>query len=204
MQSKLSNDIQSELERLVEDAKPYNIRISTDNGTMFKNNEGESLIKATLWKGGKVVSRDVSWRWALDGVVTVGMQYRVQAKDITDTAVLTVSGYVGNTEVATTEITLANMVEQIDLVILTSNGNTFKNGVIASTLTATLWRGNKEIDKDGTEFSYVWKKVNSDETPDEHWNADHSYSQKSIRITETDVFRRATFSCEVQYVGKRV
>ncbi|MGJ0775352.1 phage tail protein, partial [Streptococcus lutetiensis] len=204
LQSKLSNDIQSELERLVEDAKPYNIRISTDNGTMFKNNEGESLVKATLWKGGKVVSRDVSWRWALDGVVTVGMQYRVQAKDITDTAVLTVSGYVGNTEVATTEITLANMVEQIDLVILTSNGNTFKNNNIASTLTATLWRGNKEIDKDGTEFSYVWKKINSDETPDENWNQDHSYSQKSIRITEADVFRRATFSCEVQYVGKRV
>lgn len=109
LQSKLSNDIQSELERLVEDAKPYNIRISTDNGTMFKNNEGESLVKATLWKGGKVVSRDVSWRWALDGVVTVGMQYRVQAKNIDETAVLTVAGYVGNAEVATTEITLTNV-----------------------------------------------------------------------------------------------
>lgn len=109
LQSKLSNDIQSELERLVEDAKPYNIRISTDNGTMFKNNEGESLVKATLWKGGKVVSRDVSWRWALDGVVTVGMQYLVKAKDIDDTAVLTVSAYIGNNEVATTEITLTNV-----------------------------------------------------------------------------------------------
>lgn len=109
LQSKLSNDIQSELERLVEDAKPYNIRISTDNGTMFKNNEGESLVKATLWKGGKVVNQDVSWRWALDGVVTVGMQYLVKAKDIDDTAVLTVSGYIGNKEVATTEITLTNV-----------------------------------------------------------------------------------------------
>lgn len=109
LQSKLSNDIQSELERLVEDAKPYNIRISTDNGTMFKNNEGESLVKATLWKGGKVVSRDVSWRWALDGVATVGMQYLVKAKDIDETAVLTVAGYVGNKEVATTEITLTNV-----------------------------------------------------------------------------------------------
>lgn len=109
LQSKLSNDIQSELERLVEDAKPYNIRLSTDNGTMFKNNEGESLVKATLWKGGKVVNQDVSWRWALDGVVTVGMQYLVKAKDIDDTAVLTVSGYIGNNEVATTEITLTNV-----------------------------------------------------------------------------------------------
>jgi phage minor structural protein len=204
LQSKLSSDIQSELERLVENAKPYNIRISTDNGTMFKNNEGESLVKATLWKGGKVVNQDVSWRWALDGVVTVGMQYLVKAKDIDETAVLTVAGYVGNTEVATTEITLANLVEQIELKVMTSNGNTFKNGVIASTLTATLWRGNKEIDKDGTEFSYIWTKTNDDETPDEHWNADHSYSQKSIRISQEDVFRRATFSCEIEYIGKQV
>ncbi|MCO4510852.1 hypothetical protein Si110_00227 [Streptococcus infantarius subsp. infantarius] len=109
LQSKLSNDIQSELERLVEDAKPYNIRISTDNGTMFKNNEGESLVKATLWKGGKVVSRDVSWRWALDGNVSVGMQYLARAENINDTAVLTVAAYVGNNEVATTEITLTNV-----------------------------------------------------------------------------------------------
>lgn len=109
LQSKLSNDIQSELERLVEDAKPYNIRISTDNGTMFKNNEGESLVKATLWKGGKIVSRDVSWRWALDGNVTVATQCLVKAKDIDETAVLTVSAYIGNNEVATTEITLTNV-----------------------------------------------------------------------------------------------
>src|SRR5699024_2866422 len=61
------------------------------------------------YKGNLPYTTDVTWRWALDGVVTVGMQYRVQAKDITDTAVLTVSGYVGNTEVATTEITLTNV-----------------------------------------------------------------------------------------------
>lgn len=109
LQSKLSNDIQSELERLVEDAKPYNIRISTDNGTMFKNNEGESLVKATLWKGGKVVSRDVSWRWALDGNVIVAMQYLARAENVDGTAVLTVSAYIGNNEVATTEITLTNV-----------------------------------------------------------------------------------------------
>ena len=109
LQSKLSNDIQSELERLVEDAKPYNIRISTDNGTMFKNNEGESLVKATLWKGGKVVSRDVSWRWALDGNVIVATQYLARAENVDGTAILTVAAYIGNKEVATTEITLTNV-----------------------------------------------------------------------------------------------
>ncbi|QBX24778.1 tail assembly protein [Streptococcus phage Javan206] len=114
LQNKLSNDIQNELERLIENAKPYDIRLSTDNGTTFKNNEGESLVKATLWKGGKVVNQDVSWRWALDGVVTVGMQYLVKAKNIKDTAVLTVAAYIDNNEVATTEITLTNVNDGAD------------------------------------------------------------------------------------------
>lgn len=201
LQSKLSNDIQSELERLVEDAKPYNIRISTDNGTMFKNNEGESLVKATLWKGGKVVSRDVSWRWALDGVVTVGMQYLARAENIDGTAVLTVSAYIGNNEVATTEITLTNIVEPTNLIIKTSSGNIFKNNLINTKLTATLWRGGKEIDKEGKDYSYIWTKTDDEGNPDEIWNQDHSYSQKTIEITQRDVFRRAQFECNVEPLG---
>lgn len=109
LQNMLSSDIQAELEKLVDDAKPYTIRVSSDNGITFKNGEGESLIKATLWKGNKVLDADVSWRWALDGNVSVGMQYLARASTIKDTAVLTVSAYIGNNEVATTEITLTNV-----------------------------------------------------------------------------------------------
>lgn len=114
LQNMLSSDIQAELEKLVDDAKPYTIRISSDNGITFKNGEGESTIKATLWKGNKVLDTDVTWRWALDGNVTVGMQYLAKASDINDTAVLTVSAYVGNNEVATTEITLTNVNDGAD------------------------------------------------------------------------------------------
>lgn len=114
LQNMLSSDIQAELEKLVDDAKPYTIRISSDNGITFKNGEGESLIKATLWKGNKVLDADVTWRWALDGNVSVGMQYLARASAINNTAVLTVSAYVGNNEVATTEITLTNVNDGAD------------------------------------------------------------------------------------------
>lgn len=114
LQNMLSSDIQAELEKLVDDAKPYTIRISSDNGITFKNGEGESLIKATLWKGNKVLDADVTWRWALDGNVSVGMQYLARASTIKDTAVLTVSAYIGNNEVATTEITLTNVNDGAD------------------------------------------------------------------------------------------
>lgn len=114
LQNMLSSDIQAELEKLVDDAKPYTIRVSSDNGITFKNGEGKSLIKATLWKGNKVLNTDVTWRWALDGNVTVAMQYLAKASTIKDTAVLTVSAYVGNNEVATTEITLTNVNDGAD------------------------------------------------------------------------------------------
>ncbi|WP_447584339.1 antireceptor [Streptococcus pasteurianus] len=114
LQNMLSSDIQAELEKLVDDAKPYTIRISSDKGISFKNGEGESIIKATLWKGNKVLDADVSWRWALDGNVTVGMQYLAKASSINGTAVLTVAAYIGNNEVATTEITLTNVNDGAD------------------------------------------------------------------------------------------
>lgn len=114
LQNMLSSDIQAELEKLVDDAKPYTIRVSSDNGITFKNGEGKSLIKATLWKGNKVLNTDVTWRWALDGNVSVGMQYLARAENIDGTAVLIASAYIGNNEVATTEITLTNVNDGAD------------------------------------------------------------------------------------------
>ena len=201
--SQVASELLKQVEQLANDAAPYTIRLNSDNGLTFKNYDGQTTIDARLEKAGKDV--DCSWQWKIeDEVISNQQSLSINANDFNEKAVVVVTAFVNNKEVAKTEATLINLVEPIELQVRASNGNVFKNGVVSTSLTATLWRGDKEIDKDGTEFSYVWKKINSDETPDEHWNADHSYSQKSIRITEADVFRRATFSCEVQYVGKRV
>lgn len=114
LENQLPSDLLSRMEEMADAKAPYTIRLSSDNGTAFKNNEGETLFKADLYKGEKLVATDVSWRWALDGVVTVGMQYLVKAKDIDETAVLTVAGYVGNTEVATSQMTLVNLTERAE------------------------------------------------------------------------------------------
>lgn len=107
--NKPTSALQSRIDQAVESKLPYRIELATTGGVTFKNNEGESVIEPKLYKGNKPFTTDVSWRWALDSNVTVGMQYLVKAKDIDETAVLTVAGYVGNTEVATTEITLTNV-----------------------------------------------------------------------------------------------
>lgn len=201
--SQVASELLKQVEQLANDAAPYTIRLNSDNGLMFKNYDGQTTIDARLEKAGKDV--DCSWQWKIeDEVISNQQSLSINANDFNEKAVVVVTAFVNNKEVAKTEATLINLVEPIELQVRASNGNVFKNGVVSTSLTATLWRGDKEIDKDGTEFSYVWKKVNSDETPDEHWNQSHSYSQKSIRITNADVFRRATFTCEIQYVGKRI
>lgn len=112
--SQIADDLQKRVNELVEASIPYTIKISSDNGTVFKNATGTSTFKARVFKGEKEITSDVTWRWALDGNVTVAMQYLAKASTIKDTAVLTVSAYIGNNEVATTEITLTNVNDGAD------------------------------------------------------------------------------------------
>ncbi|VMK33748.1 putative antireceptor [Streptococcus pneumoniae] len=111
LENQLSDGIQEDFERLFEAAKPYTIKLSTDNGVIFKNQIGQSLVTPTLYKGGKPVVVGVTWRWALDGEVTTGMTYLVRGSNVTDTVTLTVAAYIGNKEVAVDEISLVNVAD---------------------------------------------------------------------------------------------
>lgn len=112
--SQIADELQKRVNELVEASIPHTIKVSSDNGTIFKNATGTSTFKARVFKGEKEITSDVTWRWALDGNVTVAMQYLAKASTIKDTAVLTVSAYIGNSEVATTEITLTNVNDGAD------------------------------------------------------------------------------------------
>ena len=109
LDNKPSSALQTRIEQAVESKLPYRIELATTGGVTFKNNEGETIVKPSLYKGNLPWTKDVTWHWTLNNVVTDGMQYRIQARDIADTAVLTVDAFVGGKKVATTEITLTNV-----------------------------------------------------------------------------------------------
>lgn len=111
LERNLSAGIQAAFERLFEASKPYLIKLSTDNGVIFKNQAGQTIINPTLYKGGKVISNDVTWRWSLDGNVTTGMTYTIKGSNVANTVTLTVAAYIGNDEVAVDEITLVNVTD---------------------------------------------------------------------------------------------
>ena len=198
--SQVASELLKQVEQLANDAMPYVIRLDTDNGFTFKNNDGRSTVNARAEKSGKEI--EVDWRWIIgDKIISTQNSVTINADDIKDKVVVTVLAIVKDKTVASESITFVNLSEQPEVFIKTSNGNMFKNGNINTKLTATVWRGGKEIDKDGSMYTYIWTKTDDDGEPDMLWNQTHSYSQKTIEITQQDVFRRAQFSCEIKVLN---
>ena len=107
LENKLSDSIQQQLDRMIEEAKPYTIKLSTDNGVAFKNGQGQTIVTPTLMRGNKVINS--GWRWVVDGVIkATSPSYTVRASDINQKMVLTVSAWIDNKEVVSEQLTLIN------------------------------------------------------------------------------------------------
>ena len=107
LENRLSQGIQQQLDRMIEDAKPYTIKLATDNGVAFKNSQGQTIVTPTLMKGNKVIN--AGWRWVVNGVIkATSSSYIVRATDINQKMVLTVSAWIDNKEVASDQLTLIN------------------------------------------------------------------------------------------------
>lgn len=107
LENRLSLGIQQQLDRMIEDAKPYIVKVSTDNGTAFKNGQGQSVVTPALMKGNKVINS--GWRWVIDGEIkSTSSSYIVRAADVNQKMVLTVSAWVDNKEVASEQVTFLN------------------------------------------------------------------------------------------------
>lgn len=106
----LSSGMQDRLSQIIEEAKPYTIHVTTDNGVMFKNSTGTSLVTPVLTKGVKEYP-EATWRFTLNGETTVGLEYLVNANQIGGTQVLTIAAYIGNDEVATHQLTFVNVAD---------------------------------------------------------------------------------------------
>lgn len=107
LENRLSQGIQQQLDRMIEDAKPYTIKLATDNGIAFKNGQGQTIVTPTLMRGNKVIN--AGWRWTVNDVIkATSPSYIVRASDINQKMVLTVSAWIDNKEVASEQLTLIN------------------------------------------------------------------------------------------------
>ena len=109
LENRLSSNLQARLEQLIDESRPYSIRLSSSDGVAFKNNTGTSIITPVLLKGSKELS-DVVWKWQLGNMaITTGNTYTANGSLITDVVTLTVMACLNNKEVARNSISLVNV-----------------------------------------------------------------------------------------------
>ncbi|MBB5887753.1 phage tail spike protein [Lactovum miscens] len=205
LQSQVSDDLISQMNALVDAATPYRCEVWTTNGTSFKNGTGSTELQAHVFKGSDVteVTPDTI-QWIADGTpISSGNggnspNLTVNASEIFQKSVISYQATFGTRTYNSPDITMLDVSDgtsPINLVIESSNGYQFKNNIINTVLTARLYQDNNEIDTDGTEFVYVWTKINADGAVDTTWNLQHQAGSKSITITNSDLQQRATFDC---------
>lgn len=90
--------------------------------------------------------------------------------------------------------------DAIQLQVVSSGGDVFKNGNGSSTLTAKLYQANGEIDTGGTTYTYKWYKYDQNGTLVANWGGTgiNFKTGKTLNVGGADVDVKATFVCEVE------
>ena len=88
-----------------------------------------------------------------------------------------------------------NVTYQVD--IISTNGNIFKNGEISTTLMARVYHGAEDMTDTIDVNRFKWTRISSNTESDTAWNTSHFGGTKQIVVTQTDVYMRATFNCDI-------
>lgn len=110
LQNKVSDSLLTRMAKLAEKAVPYELKLSTDNGTTFKNNVGQSVLKASLERNGKVYQPLLFYKNG-DAIIGTGNQLVVKPTDFENTLQVTVEAYLDDELAASAEVTFTEVVD---------------------------------------------------------------------------------------------
>ena len=106
--SQIADILLKQVEALAEDAAPYIVRLTTDNGYNFKNGQGTSTITAKLEKYSKIVN--AKWKWLINNsVVSETSSVKINASQVNGTLNVVAVAIVGGSEAAREYITFTNV-----------------------------------------------------------------------------------------------
>ena len=106
--SQIASELLKRVEELAEEAAPYVIKLATDKGVVFKNNQGESTVFPTLKKGNKTV--ECTWKWLVDNEdFGQAPSHKVTAAGMRESLTLTAIALVKGQEVAREQLTFTNV-----------------------------------------------------------------------------------------------
>lgn len=81
--------------------------------------------------------------------------------------------------------------------LVSSNGTTFKNGLIDTEITAIVYKGKENITDTLPKTAFIWTKKDKDGFFDVAWNYEHVGIGNKITVSSFDVVQRAVFTCDL-------
>ena len=225
-QSQIDESLLQRVNELIEANKTYTCDIATDNGIVFKNGVGETTLTAKIIYSGKDITDTFSLKWFKDGTeVTTGKSITVNADDVDIKALYRVEAR-STLDIlkAAAEVTLVDVNDgekgetgakgdkgddAILLQIDSSNGDTFKNTNISTTMTVVIIVGDTRVETSakmkevfGSDACLLWKykPMGSEEWIDIS-STDTRLSDNGFifTINPQDVDTKAVFQCELNY-----
>lgn len=189
---------------------PYFVEITGKKGFIVKNDENDIEARAIVYRTGD--EKDVNgmayhYNWKLfnaDGTQVVrsyqGKQITVSKDDIYVRGALMCEVYDAQKLIARGQVSLTELFDGEDaysVQILTDNGNNFINGNITTTLIAYVYQGGENITDSLSDNQFNWFRTSNNPDGDTVWNELHAGIGRNVALTDEDVYRRATFTCEV-------
>ena len=86
--------------------------------------------------------------------------------------------------------------DPIQVVVTSTGGDVFMNGVGSTVLTAVVYQAGAEIDSEG-KGTYTWTKYIKDGAIDTSWGTSGSKTGKTLSVSSSDVATKATFMVSV-------
>lgn len=222
-QSEIDASLLKRVNELIEANKIYSCDIASDNGIIFKNGVGETTLTAKIMDSGQDITDTFSIKWYKDGAeVSTEKSITVSADDVDEKALYRVEAR-SSLDVlkAAAEVTLMDVNDgekgdagekgddAVLLQIDSSNGDTFKNTNISTTMTIVIIVGDTRIETSakmkevfGSDACLAWKykPMGSEEWIDiQSTDARLSDNGFIFAINPQDVDTKAVFQCELNY-----
>ena len=181
--------------------------VSADPGFAFKNGQPASItFAAHLYRGAAKDTTNLAYVWeklvagtwtAISGAT--GATYAVSGSAVASMQQYRakISDTVAGDSYTSDPVTVLDFNDPIQVVIESTGGEVFKNGVGTSTLKAKLFQNGAEIDSAGTGYTYTWSVLNKDGTARNFADASATKTGKTISVGTADVEVKSTFVCTV-------
>lgn len=191
------------MSRMIAEAQTFKMNVKTTGPTMFREVSDSCEFIPTLLKGNSEVNEAEFIYYIDNKLAGTGPKFKVSKTNIGTSGVVlvTIQAIYQGSIVEFQDITVSTVndgVSPVMTVVYSSNGDTFKNNVIETILTAKLFRDDTEIDTKGEAFNYIWTKTLANGVVDEAWGQRPESKKKSVSVTNIDVKDRSTFTVAIE------